>query len=303
MLIRVGSRGSELALKQTQTVIAELKKLDPTLEAETVVIQTSGDLFYDKNLAVIGGKGLFLKEIEEQLLEGKIDMAVHSMKDVPAQLPEGLVVNSILERENPFDVMLSLKYDSISDLKKGAIVGTSSSRRKAMLLSLRPDLEVVNFRGNVQTRIKKLESGAVDATFLAAAGLNRLGISSYVKELLPLNPFVPAIAQGALAIEYRKKDTVIGNLIKPLIHDETEICVSMERHFLVDMEGDCSMPIAAYARLMEGEKIAFNAVYLSPDGKHKFEVYQECSINKAEEVARLAAFSIREKINAAKKYG
>lgn len=303
MRIRVGSRGSELALKQTQIVINELKRLYSGLETEIVVIETSGDLFYDKNLAIIGGKGLFLKEIEEQLLERRVDLAVHSMKDVPAQIPEGLVVSSILERENPFDVMLSLKYDSIADLKEGSIVGTSSSRRKAMLLSLRPDLEVVNFRGNVQTRISKLKRGDVDATFLAAAGLNRLGLSYYIKQLLPLDPFVPAIAQGALAVEYRKLDTAIGDIIKPLIHRETEICVSMERHFLIDMGADCSMPIAAYARLIEGMKVAFNAAYLSPDGKHRFEFFHEGPINNTYEVAKLAALSIREKIIATNKYG
>ncbi len=262
MKIKIGTRSSKLALVQTDIVISLLHKHNPDVDIEIEVehIRTTGDIMYDANLALIGGKGLFLKELEEQLISGTIDIAVHSLKDVPAFLPEGLMLSCYLERENPFDVFLSDKYQNLDSLPQGAKVGTSSSRRHIQLNALRPDLEIIPFRGNVPTRIEKLQNGVVDACILAYAGIKRLGLDSVIKQIFTETQMIPAIGQGVICVETRKNDTKIHELLAPLTHKPTEICIQAERRFMQEMEGNCTTPIAAHATL-SGDMLTLNTMY------------------------------------------
>jgi hydroxymethylbilane synthase len=253
--IIIGTRSSKLALWQAEFVKAELNRLYPDIEIELNKIKTTGDKILDVPLAQVGGKGLFVKEIEEALLGGKADIAVHSMKDVPTEFPEGLHLAVICEREDPRDALISqmqnikFKINNFQSIPKGAKIGTSSLRRACQLLSLRPDLKIEQLRGNLETRLRKLDEGRFDAIILAAAGVKRLGLEKRITEILPFEISLPAIGQGAVGIECRIDDEFINKVIAPLDHLETAICVKAERAFLKKLEGGCQVPIAAYARI------------------------------------------------------
>lgn len=265
--IRIGTRGSALALAQAHEVRSRLMAAHGLSESafEICVIKTTGDIILDRPLAEVGGKGLFTKEIEEALIANEIDFAVHSMKDVQTALPDGLSIVATLPREDVRDAFISLKYKSIDDLPRGATVGTSSLRRQAQIKRLRPDLTVVGFRGNVQTRLKKLEDNVADATFLACAGLRRLGLADRITAAVPVELMLPAVAQGAIGIEARLGDDGTLRLIAPLNHEATAICVTAERAFLTRLEGSCRTPIAGLAQLT-ADSISFRGMTLSPDG-------------------------------------
>ncbi len=246
--IIIATRGSKLALWQAEFVQAELKKRNPDLKIELNKIKTTGDKILDVPLAKVGGKGLFVKEIEEALLSRKADLAVHSMKDVPTDFPQGLHLAVICEREDPRDAFIS-RVPHFMELPKGARVGTSSLRRSCQLLNIRPDLLIHSLRGNVETRLRKLDEGQFDAVILATAGVKRLGLHHRITEILPFETSLPAIGQGAVGIECRIEDQFIHTLISPLDHRETSVCVNAERAFLKRLEGGCQVPIAAYARI------------------------------------------------------
>ncbi len=271
--IKIGTRGSPLALAQANDVKARLLKAHDGLseeQIEIVVIKTSGDRILDKHLMTAGGKGLFTKEIEEALLDGSIDCAVHSSKDMPTKLPEGLCLTVFLPREDPRDVFISEKFSHFLDLPKGAILGTASLRRRAQALHLRPDLKVVTFRGNVQTRLRKLGEGEADATFLALAGLNRMDMQSAATEKLSLEEFLPAPAQGAVTVEIRENDGRMRDMLAPLHCSKTELEVVAERAYLAALDGSCRTPIAAHATV-DGDHILMKAQLLSLDGSKVFE--------------------------------
>lgn len=251
--IIIATRGSKLALWQAEFVQAELKKRNPGLQVELNKIKTTGDKILDVPLAKVGGKGLFVKEIEEALLSRKADLAVHSMKDVPTEFPQGLHLAVICEREDPRDAFIS-HVPHFVELPKGARVGTSSLRRSSQLLNIRPDLLIHSLRGNVETRLRKLDEGQFEAVILAAAGVKRLGLHHRITEVLPFETSLPAIGQGAVGIECRIEDQFIHTLISPLDHRETSVCVKAERAFLKRLEGGCQVPIAAYARIERGAK-------------------------------------------------
>jgi len=252
----IGTRGSKLALWQAEWVKSQIEERNPKLKVELKKIKTTGDKILDVPLAKVGGKGLFVKEIEESLLSGESDLAVHSMKDVPTVLPEGLYIGAVLVREDPRDAFITKDgKGNFKDLKKGANVGTSSLRRSCQLLAARPDLQITSLRGNLDTRLRKLDEGQFDAIILAAAGVRRLGFQDRITETLEVELSLPAIAQGAVGIECRRDDEFINSIIKPLNHDETSICVAAERAFLAKLEGGCQVPIAAHAVLRDGHLV------------------------------------------------
>jgi hydroxymethylbilane synthase len=265
--IVIATRGSKLALWQAEWIKSELEKIDFTLEVELNIIKTTGDKILDVPLAQVGGKGLFVKEIEEAMLRGEADLAVHSMKDVPTDLPQGLHLSTITKREDPRDAFIAGKdMKSFLDLPQGATVGTSSLRRICQLLNKRPDLRISQLRGNVDTRLRKLEEGQFDAIILATAGVKRLGHEDKITERMATDISLPAIGQGAVGIECRVDDEFINNLLAKLDHYETSVCVRAERAFLKKLEGGCQVPIAAYAQLIDG-KIAMSGLVGSVDGK------------------------------------
>ena len=269
MKYKVGTRESKLALIQTEIVCKALVKQNPRLsldQFELVKIKTTGDKSLDKNLIDIGGKNLFIKEIEEALLDKQIDFAVHSLKDMTANLDTRLKIAAYLEREDPRDAFISLKYKSLEEMPIGKIIGTSSIRRKELSLHYNPHLEITSFRGNDLTRLQKLEQNQVDATFLAVAGLKRLGISPHSYIPLDTNYFLPAISQGVIGVECRSDDDKIFNLLRSINHTETEICQIAERSFLEYMDADCSVPIAAFAKLNDNQ-ITMDALIV--DQAHK----------------------------------
>ncbi|MEY2192678.1 hydroxymethylbilane synthase [Neobacillus sp. BF23-41] len=265
--IIVGSRRSKLALTQTNWVMDQLKKLDPRFDFEVKEIVTKGDQILDVTLSKVGGKGLFVKEIEQAMLDKEIDMAVHSMKDMPAVLPEGLTIGCIPFREDHRDALISRGHVKLKDLKPGAIIGTSSLRRSAQLLAARPDLEIKWIRGNVDTRLAKLETEEYDAIILAAAGLYRLGwASDVVTEFLDADLCIPAVGQGALSIECREDDKELLELFEKFTCKKTERAVRAERAFLQKMEGGCQVPIAGFAYVAENDEIVLNVLVASPEG-------------------------------------
>jgi hydroxymethylbilane synthase len=266
--IRIGTRGSPLALAQARQVAASLVAAHGFSEdqCELVVIKTTGDKITDRPLIEAGGKGLFTKELEEALFADTIDLAVHSMKDVPAMLPPGLAISTIMEREDPRDAFVSLKYASLAELPPGAIVGTSSPRRRAQALRARPDITVVEFRGNVETRLRKLAEGVADATFLACAGLNRLGLSQHITAVMEPGTMLPAVAQGAIGLEIRANDVTTAALLGPLNDAKTAVCVAAERAYLSQLEGSCRTPIAGFAMLDDG-RLRMRGEILSTDGR------------------------------------
>ena len=262
--IKIGTRASRLALWQAEFVAAELRKFFPTLEIELVKVRTTGDKILDAPLAKIGGKGLFTKELELQLSSGEIDLAVHSLKDVPTELPKGFQIAAITKRAQPFDAFVSNNFQTFDALPKNSVVGTSSLRRAAQILSLRPDLQIKNLRGNVETRLKKLDAGDFDAIILAAAGLERLGYSARIRELL--TEIIPAAGQGALAIETRADDKEIFPYVQKLNDNETCAAVKIEREFLSEVGGSCQIPVGVFATI-DGDKINVRALIASIDGK------------------------------------
>ncbi|MGE8563461.1 MAG: hydroxymethylbilane synthase [Acinetobacter bohemicus] len=252
-ILKIATRQSPLALWQAEHIRARLEAMHADLKVELVTFVTQGDKILDTPLAKIGGKGLFVKELEEALLDGRADLAVHSMKDVPMALPEGLTLAVICEREDPLDAFVSNTYNSFAELPHGAKVGTSSLRRKCQILKQRPDLEIIDLRGNVGTRLSKLDAGLYDAIILASAGLKRLGLADRIRHTLQLEISLPAVGQGALGLECRAADQAVLDLILPLLHDETYICVRAERAFNAYLEGGCQVPIAGYASLSQGQ--------------------------------------------------
>jgi hydroxymethylbilane synthase len=266
--IVIGSRQSKLALTQTHWVIDQLKQLGFPYEIEVKKIVTKGDKILDVTLSKVGGKGLFVKEIEQAMMDKEIDMAVHSMKDMPAELPEGLTIGCTPKREDVRDVLISEDHSKLMELKEGAIVGTSSLRRSAQLLAVRPDLEIKWIRGNIDTRLKKLKDEDYDAIILAAAGLKRMGWSDeFITEYLPEDICVPAVGQGSLAIECREDDVELKQLLNKLNDSYTEQTVAAERAFLHKIEGGCQVPIAGYATMAEDGTIRLTGLVGTPDGK------------------------------------
>ena len=288
--VRIGTRGSPLALAQAEEVRRRLMAAHGLDEAafEIRTFKTTGDRIQDRPLSEAGGKGLFTKEIEEALLAGEIELAVHSMKDMPTELPQGLIIPALLPREDVRDAFISLRYTSLADLPAGATVGTSSLRRQAQVRRMRPDLKVVEFRGNVETRLRKLEQGVADATFLACAGLNRLGQANRITRPMPVSEMLPAVAQGAIGVEIRDDDERTAALISALNDQSTALCVTAERAFLARLEGSCRTPIAGLAELDRGE-ITFRGMILSPDGARCLEVSRRGPAERAVVMAEDAA--------------
>jgi hydroxymethylbilane synthase len=269
-ILRIGTRGSPLALAQTHETRDRLAAAWPELAVpgaiEIEVISTTGDIVQDRPLAEIGGKGLFTKELDEAMLSGRIHLAVHSMKDVPTVLPDGIILPCILPREDVRDAFISPKAKSLADLPQGAVIGSASLRRGAQILNRRPDLKLVNFRGNVQTRLRKLEEGVVDATLLAMAGLRRLGLAQHVTAAIEVDEMLPAVAQGAIGITCRADDETANRYLAALNCPVSQIRVSAERAFLARLDGSCRTPIAALAEL-DGETLSLRGLIISPDGK------------------------------------
>ncbi|MFN3348916.1 hydroxymethylbilane synthase [Pseudorhodoplanes sp.] len=291
-LLRIGTRGSPLALAQAYTVRQRLAAAHGCRADEIAIriIKTTGDQILDRPLSEAGGKGLFTKEIEEALLAHKIDIAVHSSKDMPTLLPDGLALVAYLEREDVRDVFISRKAATLADLPHGAVVGSASLRRQALVKRLRPDLRVETFRGNVQTRLRKLDEGEADATMLALAGLKRLGLEREATAILPLDDFPPAVGQGAIGIEARMDDTRTLDLLAPIAHRATRIALETERAFLAALDGSCRTPIAGHA-IVDGDVLRFQGMILRPDGSEVFETARQGAVADAD---RLGADAGRE---------
>lgn len=291
---RIGTRGSALALAQAHETRARLMAAHglPEEAFAIVVISTSGDRIQDRPLSEAGGKGLFTKEIEEALLDGRIDIAVHSSKDMPTLLPDGLELAAFLPREDPRDAFIGGKAAHLRDLPDGAVVGSSSLRRQALIRRLRPDLQVVMFRGNVQTRLRKLDEGTVDGTLLANAGLRRLGLAERITELLPLEEFPPAPGQGAICIEARQGDAAATRLLAPIGDEATAAALTCERAFLASLDGSCRTPIAGHARI-EGDRISFEGLIITPDGREAHAIADEGRTSEAAAVGRRAGEAVR----------
>lgn len=300
--MRIGTRGSPLALAQVELLIAELKRVHPDLTTEIVKIITSGDRIQDRALSEAGGKGLFTKEIEEALLAGTIDCAVHSMKDMPTLLPEGLVISCLLPREDPRDAFFSLKASTLDELPSGAVVGTSSLRRQAIVLARRPDLKVAILRGNVGTRLKKLEEGVVDATLLAVAGLKRLGQGHLVKNILEPEVMLPAVAQGAIGIEVRDNDARVKELLSAVHCPVTELRVTAERAFLEVMDGSCKTPLAALMSEPDSQhRTKLDVLAARPDGsdiKKASYIATVSNLHEARQLGLQAGKELKEKLPA-----
>lgn len=292
MKLVVGTRGSNLALIQTNWVIEQLKKTNPNIEFEVKIIKTKGDLIKDLPLDKIGDKGIFVKEIEKSLLDKKIDIAVHSMKDMPSYLPKGLKFTYSPIREDARDVLIFKDgYKTIDDLPKGAKIGTGSKRRKYQLLKYRPDLEIVPIRGNIEMRIKKIETENLDGVVLAAAGLKRAGLESKIDYYIPIDVMVPAPAQGILAIEIRENDKETETIINSIKDDNTNIQIDAERGFLIGVNGSCHIPMGAYCDINK-DKIKLTGLYGDKDGKKIIIKSQEGSIKDASKIGYELAKSI-----------
>jgi hydroxymethylbilane synthase len=275
-VLRIGSRGSPLALVQAREVVRRLSDACgvPAKQTEIKVIRTSGDAIQDRPLAEAGGKGLFTKEIEEALLAGAVDLAVHSSKDMPTVLPTGLVLSAFLPREDARDAFISRTAETLRDLPRGAVVGTASLRRQALVKRLRPDLAIVPLRGNVETRLRKLDAGDMDATILAVAGLKRLGLLSAATAILEIDEFLPAVGQGAIGIETRARDDATRALVDKINDADTATALAAERAFLAELDGSCRTPIGGHARVDNGT-VRFRGIIVRPDGSEAFEVSRE----------------------------
>jgi hydroxymethylbilane synthase len=267
VLLRIGTRGSPLALAQARLVREQLMRAHGLDEAaiEITIIRTSGDIIQDRPLSEAGGKGLFTKEIEQALLDNAIDLAVHSAKDMPTFLPDRLMISACLPREDVRDVFVSRKAATLAELPDGAVVGTASLRRQALVKKLRPDVRIISLRGNVQTRLRKLDDGVADATLLALAGLKRLKLESTATQILSIDDFPPAVGQGAIAIETRADDKLTGERVAAIDDADTRTALVCERAFLTELDGSCRTPIAGHARLRDGT-IDFRGLIVRPDG-------------------------------------
>jgi hydroxymethylbilane synthase len=282
--VRIGTRGSALALWQTNHVARILKERFG-YETEIIKIKTTGDKILDSPLAKIGSKGLFVKEIEIAMLEKRVDIAVHSAKDVPTEQPEGLVIAAFLEREDPRDALISKDRISLEELPKGTVIGTSSLRRRAQLLNFRPDLNLVDVRGNVDTRLRKMSEGQFDAIILAKAGLKRMGHESDITQVIDTSVMLPAVGQGSIAVECREDDEEMLSVLKQISHYETYVAVIAERALLRFLEGGCQVPIGAFGRVEEG-KLVLDGMIASLDGKTLIRGRLEGDPEKAEEIGR-----------------
>ena len=280
-LIRIGTRQSALALWQAHHVADELKKIYPGLAVEMVHFNTKGDKILEKSLAEIGGKGLFTAELEQAMHEGAIDIAVHSLKDMPTELPEGLILGAITKRETPFDALVSPKYKTLDQLPQGAKVGTSSLRRQAQLLHARPDLDIHVLRGNVQTRLNKLETENFDAIVLAQAGLKRLELSDCITQVFQPEQMLPAVGQGALAIECRQDDQEILDMLSHLNDPDTRYAVEAERSFLRSLNGGCQVPMGVYGTV-QGDRLHVRDLIASLDGSEMYQGQLEGPVEEAE---------------------
>lgn len=284
----IGTRASKLALWQTHFVADALRAAVPGIFVSVRHIMTTGDKILDVPLAKIGGKGLFTKEIETALLNGEIDLAVHSLKDMPTELPPGLTLSAITARTDPQDAFVSNQYSSLDALPPGARVGTSSLRRTAQILCYRPDLDIKSLRGNVDTRLRKLDCGEYDAIILAAAGLKRLGLSDRIRQALPPEICLPAVGQGALAIETRAEDDTVIGLVRCLEDTATRYAVTAERAFLRVLEGGCQAPVGVYGQV-QADSLRLDAVILSPDGKRRIQDTIDGSSVRAAELGQALA--------------
>ncbi len=289
--IRIATRESALAMWQAHFVKAELERFHPDLQVELLPMKSQGDKILDTPLAKIGGKGLFIKELETAMLAGEADIAVHSMKDVPMDFPEGLQLACICEREDPRDAFVSNTYNSLADLPEGAIVGTSSLRRECQLKALRPDLQINFLRGNVNTRLRKLDEGQYDAIILASAGLLRLEMGDRIKQYISPEDILPAVGQGAVGIECRAGDANILALLEPLAHLETTVRLTAERAFNKTLNGGCQVPIGGYAELTN-TGLRFRGLVASVDGKQRFEY----EVNGDATDARAIGIEVAEKL-------
>ena len=288
----IGSRGSRLALLQAEWVRDRLRETEPDLEVSIEAIETQADKMLDSPLAKIGDKGLFIKELEQALLGRRIDMAVHSAKDVPTELPQGLMLGAFTAREQVHDVFVGAA-SSLGDLREGARVGSSSLRRRSQLLALRPDLELIDIRGNVQTRLSKLEAGVADGTVLAAAGLNRLDRADLVAFVFSVDELLPAVGQGALAVELRADDDRVAKLVAAVNHEATSLELRAERSLMRELEGGCQVPIAGLAEL-DGERLRMRAFVGSLDGRQTLRAELEGSASHPERLGSLLAEKLRE---------
>ncbi|MGJ4858075.1 hydroxymethylbilane synthase [Labrys sp. KB_33_2] len=289
ILLRLGTRGSPLALaqaRQTQALLAGLLEIAPE-RIEIRVIKTSGDMIRDRPLSEVGGKGLFTKEIERALEDGEIDIGVHSCKDMPTVLPDGLVLAGFLEREDVRDALIAPGIASFAELPQGAVVGTAALRRQAQVKHLRPDLQTVLFRGNVETRLRKLAEGQADATLLAVAGLKRLGLIAHASAILSEEDFLPAVGQGAICLETRADDGDTIRHVAGIDHRDTHLAVKLERAFLTVLDGSCRTPIAGHA-VVEGDAIRFRGLILKPDGSEVHEAQRSGRVADAEALGRSA---------------
>ena len=292
--LKIGTRGSPLALFQAHETRRRLMSAHGLAEdeIEIAVITTTGDRVRDRPLSEIGGKGLFTKEIEEALFDDSIQLAVHSMKDMPARLPDGLIMAALLPREDPRDAFLSPVAANIEALSVGATVGSSSVRRAAQLKRLRPDLKIIPFRGNVETRLRKLADGVAQATFLACAGLNRLGLADKITSIIPVEVMLPAVAQGCIGIETREDNPEMRQLLAPLDHLETATAIACERAFLAALDGSCRTPLAGLATLVDGQ-VRFRGQALTLDGAHCFETQRHGAPADAERMGREAGDEVK----------
>lgn len=291
--LRIGTRGSPMALAQTGMVRDRIVAAHPGLETEIVIVSTVADRVLDRPLSEIGGKGLFTKELEQALFADAIDVAVHSMKDVETWLPDGLVIACILERDDPRDAFLSTgPANGLAELPPGARVGTSSLRRGAQVLMHRPDLRIVPLRGNANTRLRKLEAGECDATLLALAGLQRLGMEDVARSVLPVEEMLPAVAQGALGIECRAGDEAIRALLAPVACATTTVALEAERGLLAELDGSCRTPIAALAQI-RGDRLTLDGLLFLPDGSRHWAVHREGTTSDAAAIGRDAGAELK----------
>ena len=292
--LRIATRRSNLALWQAEHIKAELESHHPGLNVELVTIKTRGDKILDVPLARVGGKALFVKELEEAMLDDRADIAVHSMKDVPMTFPEGLDLVAICERGAPSDAVISNHYESVDALPEGAVVGTSSLRRQAQLSAYRPDVHIQTLRGNVNTRLSKLDNNQYDAIVLATSGLQRLGFNARIRHQIPPEVCLPAVGQGALGIECRSDDTELIGLLEPLVHQDSQDRVMAERALNTRLDGGCQVPIAAYAEL-DGDRLHLRGLVASPDGDTVYRVGETAHRSEGRALGRRLAEELLEK--------
>jgi hydroxymethylbilane synthase len=294
MHIKIGTRGSKLALTQANLVTDSLKRKAPGVTAEICVIKTSGDIMQDVSLLKIGGKGVFVKEIEDALLCGTVDLAVHSMKDVPTEIPAGLTFAAIMQREDARDVLVSKNNRKMEFMPRGARIGTGSMRRSAQLMAILPDLAIVPLRGNLETRLKKIETENLHGIILAAAGMKRLGLTEKISQYLPIETMLPAVGQGALGLEIRDSDYALREILAKLNHVPTAAEITAERSFLLHLGGGCLLPIAAFGKL-EGERLTLAGLVAAPNGASVIRDKARGAIAEAEELGKRLAGIIMEK--------